>query len=73
MRDGSRGEHGTPDSAWSEAEGAGGASGRGSSDHPLPPNIQRSPQICSLQLHSTVRWFAPREVDHLLHGGQIKF
>lgn len=72
LQNGSRWEHATPDSTWSQAEDAAGPCGSGSTFHPLPPYIQGNPQICSLQLHGAVRRFAACQMDHFFHGGKVK-
>lgn len=72
LQNGSRWEHGAPDSTWSQAEDTAGASGCGSLVNPLPPDIQGNSQICSLQLHGAVWRFAPCQMDHLFYGGKVK-
>lgn len=69
---GSRWEHGSHGSTWSQkGNRATNVSGGGAALHPLPADIQRSPQICTLQLHSTVWGSASCQVDHILHGGEV--
>lgn len=72
LQNGSGWGRGTADSARRTAEGAAASPGGGAPVRSLPAHLQGSPQVYPLQLHGAVWGFAARQVDNLLHGGEVR-